>query len=66
MHIQISLGTKFQRKLRLFIISTNFVQKWYFQSKTKKVYKFAQKTYFRWKTETRVNITMEFCIFELF
>ena len=66
MHIQISLGTKFQRKLTLFIISTNFAQKWYFQSKTKKVYKFAQKTYFRWKTETRVNITMEFCIFELF
>ena len=35
--IQISLGTKFQIKLTIFIVWTKFAQKGYFQSKTEKV-----------------------------
>ena len=43
-----TLGTKFQLKVAIFIFSTKFVQKEYFWSKTEKV-----------------NITIEFYIFEL-
>ena len=36
-HIQISLNTKFQFKMTILIFWTKFAQKWYFQSKTKKM-----------------------------
>ena len=37
LHIQISLGTKFQLKLEILIFWTKFVQKGYFRSKTENI-----------------------------
>ena len=39
MHIRISLGTKFQLKLRILIFWTKFAQKEFFQSKTENMNK---------------------------
>ena len=47
-HIRFSLGTKFQLQLTIFTFWTKFAQKGYFRSKTEKL-----------------NITIEFCMFEL-
>ena len=47
-NIRISLGTKFQLKLTILIFWTKFAQKGFFRSKTEKL-----------------NTTTEFCIFEL-
>ena len=47
-HIRFSLGNKFQLQLTIFTFWTKFAQKGYFRSKTEKL-----------------NITIEFCMFEL-
>ena len=57
LHIRSSLGTKFQVKLTVFIFWPKLHKKVSFWAK------FTEKTYFQTKTE-KVNITIEFCIFE--
>ena len=71
LHIRFSLGTKFQLQLIISTFWTKFVQKAYSRSKSELLKliilifwtKFSPKGNFRSKTE-KVNITIEFCIFD--
>ena len=63
-HIRVNLDAKCQLKLTILIFWIKFAQKRYFQSKRKNWTLPLNFAYFWSKTE-KVNITIEFCIFEL-